>query len=83
MNTFTIKLFGPMGRAVGQREIKLSIDADRVTCAELRAWLSKCEPRLASLLPACRLAVNCQFAIDDQPITQGDEIALIGFVSGG
>lgn len=36
MNTFTIKLFGPMGRAVGQREIKLSIDADRVTCAELR-----------------------------------------------
>ena len=72
-----------MGRAVGQREIKLPIDAEHVTCAELRARLGECEPRLASLLPACRLAVNCQFAADDQPITQDDEIALIGFVSGG
>ena len=72
-----------MGRAVGTARNQTADRRRARHVRELRARLGECEPRLASLLPACRLAVNCQFAADDQPITQDDEIALIGFVSGG
>jgi molybdopterin converting factor small subunit len=41
------------------------------------------EPRLAGLLDGCRLAVNGRFAAEGQLLAEGDEIALIGFVSGG
>jgi len=78
-----VKLFGPLSRAVGQPEVMVPLDGETPTCAVLRAQLAQREPRLAQLLPGCRFAVNREFAAEERPIAAGDEIALIGFVSGG
>jgi len=78
-----VRLFGPLGRAVGQPEVTVALDRESPTCAMLRAQLAQCEPRLAQLLSGCRFAVNREFAAEERPIAADDEIALIGFVSGG
>ena len=45
--------------------------------------IAACAPRLGGLLDGCRFAVNGRFASEEQTLADGDEIALIGFVSGG
>jgi MoaE-MoaD fusion protein len=83
MPLVTVRLFGPMARAVDRPTVEVMLDTSAATCADLRAKLAACQPRLAPLLPACRFAVNQQLAPDQQAIGPGDEIALIGLVSGG
>ncbi len=78
-----VKLFGPMRQAVTQDELALAVDDDPPTCAALRREIRSGEPRLAELLDACRFAVNGRFAAEEQRLAEGDEIALVGFVSGG
>ena len=78
-----VKLFGPMSQAVGQPELSVAMHDQPPTCAALRAGIFACEPRLARLLDGCRFAVNGRFACEEQSLSAGDEIALIGFVSGG
>jgi molybdopterin converting factor small subunit len=78
-----VKLFGPLSQAVGQSELSLDVCGDHATCAALRKQIRSSEPRLAGLLDGCRLAVNGRFAAEEQLLAEGDEIALIGFVSGG
>ena len=78
-----VKLFGPMGRAVGGRQVAVQLEAGQATCAGLRARLAECEPALAPMLPACRFAVNQRLVGDDQPLSPDDEVALVGLVSGG
>ena len=57
-------------------------DASIATVGELRQWLDK-EYTLTADLKACMIAVNQEYAEDDQPIGPTDEIALIPPVSGG
>ena len=78
-----VKLFGPLSQAVGQAELSVPLEGASPTCAALRTSISTREPRLAGLLDGCRFAVNGQFAPEEQALAGGDEIALIGFVSGG
>jgi molybdopterin converting factor small subunit len=78
-----VKLFGPLRLAVGQGELSLGLQGGPATCAALRASIRTQEPRLAGMIDGCRFAVNGRFAVDEQLLTEGDEIALIGFVSGG
>ncbi len=78
-----VKLFGPMSQTVGQAELAVPLEGESPTCAVLRGRIFACEPRLAGLLDGCRFAVNGRFAAEEQPLAEGDEIALIGFVSGG
>jgi len=78
-----VKLFGPMRQAVGQNELSLLVNGDPPTCAGLRREIRAGEPRLAKMLDGCRFAVNGRFALEEQSLAEGDEIALIGFVSGG
>jgi molybdopterin converting factor small subunit len=78
-----VRLFGPLSRAVGQPEVTVPLDREAPTCAMLRAQLATREPRLAPLLSGCRFAPNQKFAAEERPIAADDEIALIGFVSGG
>ena len=78
-----VKLFGPLSRAVGQPQVTVPLNDPAATCAVLRTRLLQYEPRLADWLSGCRFAVNQEFAGEDQPIGAEDEIALIGFVSGG
>jgi molybdopterin converting factor small subunit len=78
-----VKLFGPLSQAVGQAELSFPLPGTSPTCSALRAVIVSSEPRLTGLLEGCRFAVNGRFAAEEQLLAETDEIALIGFVSGG
>lgn len=80
--TVEVMLFGPYAARVGANRIAVTLPPDDHTCGALRRALSA-DARLASLLPASRVAVNHAFANDDRTLTSTDEVALIGMVSGG
>lgn len=82
MQTIRVKLFGQLAEAAGRGELPIEVSAP-ATCAAVRARLAAERPQLASLLPACRFAVNHAFAAEDAQIDENDEVALIGLVSGG
>jgi molybdopterin synthase catalytic subunit len=78
-----VRLFGPAAQRAGSRELRVTLEADRPTCAAVRAAMARAEPRLAGLLQTGRFAVNHEFAADDDRVSPGDEVALIAGVSGG
>jgi molybdopterin converting factor small subunit len=78
-----VKLFGPMRQALGRAELEVATHENSCTCASLRGCILAGEPRLAELLHGCRFAVNGKFAAEDCALSEADEVALIGFVSGG
>jgi len=49
----------------------------------LRRALEAAHPRLARVLPRCRIAVDQEFAGDDVPLRDGAEVAVVPPVSGG
>jgi molybdopterin synthase catalytic subunit len=51
--------------------------------AALRAALAALHPRLAPVLPRCRIAVDQEFADDSAPVRDGAEVALVPPVAGG
>lgn len=81
--TIAVKLFGPQAELVGRREVVLEIQDDPVTCGELRRVLSTRCSTLGTSLGSSRLAVNQAFAAESDLIRAGDEVALIGLISGG
>lgn len=82
--TFTIQLFGPYAKTVGQSTVSLSFDAQQpVTAGALLAELGKEYSAIAGLLGSARLAVNCQYVGADHQVAPTDELAVIGLVGGG
>lgn len=77
-----VLLFGPQAAAAGARRISLDV-APPASVAGVRGALASACPSLGASLATSRLAVNRRFAPDDAEIAAGDEIALIGLVSGG
>ncbi|QQS09599.1 MAG: MoaD/ThiS family protein [Phycisphaerales bacterium] len=73
-----------MARAAGASSILVDV-AKGASLAEARARLTQARPELASLLAACRFALNHAFIVDEGMTRpdEGDEVALIGLVSGG
>jgi len=53
------------------------------TVASLRATLAARHPRLARLLPRCRIAVNEELSPDHAPVPDGSEVAVVPPVAGG
>ena len=80
---FRVKLFGPQARLAGCRELAVDLPESPSTCSMLRDALARTHQELAGSIPSSRLAVNHEYAGDDDPIQPGDEIALIGLISGG
>lgn len=60
-----------------------SLPAVPATVADLRRALVEAHPRLARILPRCRIAVDQEFADDAAPLRDGAEVALVPPVSGG
>lgn len=81
--TITVKLFGPEAQAAGRREVVVQLAGERATCGELRRALGEAAAELRPHLPGCRFAVNHAFVGDDDAVAPGDEVAIIGKVSGG
>lgn len=79
----TVHLFGAQAAIAGVRETTLTLDAPSPTAASVLQALGEHIPELSDSLRTSRLAVNHEFASAEQPIRPGDEVALIGMVSGG
>lgn len=79
----TVLLFGPQAQAAGRRELTLELTGETTTCAQVRRALGEASPALAPTLDQSWLAVNLEYADEDQPVHEGDEVALIGMLSGG
>ena len=80
--TIEVAIFGPQARLVRRSPVRVTLEPP-ATCERLRAKLADAEPELAPSLPQSRFAVNHEFANEGQQIEEGDEVALIGMVSGG
>ena len=79
---FTVRLFGPEAELAGSSQVTVEIDGPP-TCRELREAITRLNPSLAPRATACRFAVNHEFVDDDFLVSERDEVALIGLVSGG
>ena len=74
-----IKAFGQVKEEVGLGEFKIEEEMKNVK--SLRTHLSEKYPSISWASVA--FAVNKQYAEDEEPLRQGDEVALIPPVSGG
>ena len=75
-----VLLFGVTRDIIGESEITLSEQLD--TVADLRDFLGEKHPKLLQL-SSLAVAVNNNYANDEDKINSFDEIALIPPVSGG
>ena len=80
--TYRVMLFGAEAVAAGERSLDLEIPQESITADELKLHLSESYPGMSGI-PSCRVAVNQKFVVGDDKLTPGDEIALVGPVSGG
>jgi molybdopterin converting factor small subunit len=79
----SVLLFGPQATLAGARSVVVSVDNVTPTANDVLVALREVAPALTGSLASSRLAVNHEFAYADQTVHQGDEVALIGMVSGG
>ncbi|MEO5979102.1 MAG: MoaD/ThiS family protein [Chryseolinea sp.] len=80
MLTFKLRTFGITRELLGSKEAMLEVDGN--TVADLRRTLSEKYPGLRGL-NSLYIAVNNDYASEDQVLNTSDEIALIPPVSGG
>jgi molybdopterin converting factor small subunit len=79
----SVLLFGPQATLAGARSVEVDVESDSPTATDILTALHEAAPALTGSLTSSRLAVNHEFAAADQTIHHGDEVALIGMVSGG
>ncbi|MDG1895088.1 MAG: MoaD/ThiS family protein [Fuerstiella sp.] len=77
-----VKLFAAARDAAGDGVVSLNL-TDTVDVAELRRELTKTVPALAPLADSLLVAVNNQYANDNVPLNESDEVACFPPVSGG
>ncbi|MEO0529404.1 MAG: MoaD/ThiS family protein [Planctomycetota bacterium] len=78
----TVLLFGPQAKLADAKSVQVNL-GERATAADVLAALEGACPALDDSIRTSRLAINHEFAADDALVTEGDELALIGMVSGG
>ena len=78
----TIRYFAAVRERTGVESETLEAD-EHATVADVWQAITDRHPELAGLKQHLRFAVNHEFADDDQPVGDGDEVALIPPVSGG
>jgi len=77
-----LRLFALAKERAGTPFLALELP-DCATVAHLKEALGEACPALQGLLPHLMIAVNSEYAGDDQPIPPGAEVAAIPPVSGG
>ncbi len=77
-----VRLFALARKQTGLAEVEIDLP-EEATVADLKARLgSKC-PQLLPLLPNVMIAVDAEYATDDQVVPLDAEVAVIPPVSGG
>lgn len=77
-----VKLFAALREHAGAERLQLDVP-DGTTADGLKRLVRGVEPALAPYLEATRVAVNLAFALPDQVLQAGDDVALIPPVGGG
>ncbi|GLE04967.1 hypothetical protein PINS_up013951 [Pythium insidiosum] len=89
MTSVTVKVlyFASVREDVGKREETLTLtcsaNAAPLKLADLRARLCELYPESREAIEHITLARNLEYASDDTPLCDGDEVALIPPISGG
>ena len=82
MKKVVVRLFAGARDALGGDEVLAQISLEG-TVADLRRHLEDAYPAASGLLRASRVAVDREFAAEDDVIPERAEVALIPPVSGG
>ena len=77
-----VLFFASTREIVGKNSIEIKLD-EGATIKDLRNELSKQFPELGRVEKKLAIAVNEEYVVDDAPLVNGDEVALIPPVSGG
>ena len=77
-----ILYFATMRDLAGMREETVSL-SDGLKVKDLKSLLGEKHPELLRAFNSAIFAVNREFAFDDQPLKEGDEVAIFPPVSGG
>jgi len=80
--TVNVLLFAAAKDLAGTSAAKLNLSED-ASVEEVRAALVDAFPRLEHLAASLLIAVNSQYAVNSQRVTDNDEIACFPPVSGG
>jgi molybdopterin converting factor subunit 1 len=78
----TIRAFALYRERLGRSELALTLPPGATVQVALDA-LAKAYPQIAPYVDHTMVAVNQEYADHDQPLSHGDELALIPPVSGG
>lgn len=79
----TVLLFATLKEHAGTARLGLTLPADAASLQDVRAALTGAQPALAPHLATAVAAINQDFAFDDSPVRDGDEVAFFPPVSGG
>lgn len=82
MITVNVRLFAGLQQLLGQREMQVQLP-DGATVAELRDQLGAEHPVVGVMLRTVVYAIDEEYVGLDQPLADGDRLALIPPVSGG
>jgi molybdopterin converting factor subunit 1 len=82
MNRVTILLFATLRDLVGEKTFEIELPA-ATTVADLKARLVKAYPKLSQAQGSMMVAVNREYAGDEQVIPAEAEVAFFPPVSGG
>lgn len=77
-----VRLFGQIREAVGAKELHVQLP-EGARASTLRSLLTEQYPAFAAPDARLRVSVNREFAADDAPLADGDEVAFLPPVSGG
>ena len=78
----TILFFATLKDRAGRDRAPLAMP-EAATVSELKSTLAEQFPNLAPALPTALVSINREFALPDDPLHDGDEVALFPPVSGG
>ncbi len=82
MNPITLLFFATIREKIGQKSLALEVP-DSFSVADLKALLCQDYPALKETIQRTLVAVNQNFASDEEPIPPHAEVALFPPVSGG
>lgn len=78
-----VLLFGPQAALVGADSLAVNVDTVSANVRSVMAALGDAAPELLPSLATSRLAINHAYASPEDHVSESDEVALIGMVSGG
>lgn len=78
----SVKLFARVRELAGSDVVHIPFVA-KMSVAELRRAIGGQVPAIAEMLSRCAIAINSEYANDEQVVDVNDEVAIIPPVSGG